>query len=384
MKTIMIIGAGTLQVPFIKICKECNYRVIATDMNNNAEGFKYADVSLNIDGTNKEMILNAAIKYNIEGIVTTGEITLRTVAHVCEKMNLPGISMKVAEVSNNKYLLRECMKNNNIYVPDYWIVHNKNELKDKIDYIDFPCVIKPVDTSGSLGVIKIYNDNELMKVFDEVISNSRIKEVIIEEYLAGNEYSVESLSQNGKHHIIAITEKNVVGYPYFVEERHVIPASLNKNQENDMKKLTYNLLNTIGLDNSAAHTEIKLTDRGMVIIETGARIGGDYITSDLVPLSTGISMHKNIAKIAVGEKIEIEKSINEFSGIQFITPENYDSIISYKNNYKSNDFIRFKEFKKVSLNKNQQLKNSNDRYGYYICVGSTREKLIEKLDFYKK
>ncbi|RUT57712.1 hypothetical protein C1142_10685 [Clostridium botulinum] len=308
MKKLMIIGSGELQVPLIKICKKNGYEVIATDRDENAKGFAYADKSIVVDGTDKEKILEYAIKWNIDGIVTTAEITLFTVVFVCEKLGLKGPSMKAAQISNDKYLMRKCMIENGIKSPRFWLVHNNDELNEIENEIKFPVVIKPVDVSGSIGVMKADNMDEIKAIFDDISVKSRSNRVIIEEFMEGPEFSVETLSMNGIHNMIAITEKKVSGYPYFVEERHVIPANINNKQEKEIKDLVIRLLNACKFDNCAGHTEVKLTEDGPMIVETGARIGGDYIASDLVPLATGISMHQSIAKIALGEEISFEKS----------------------------------------------------------------------------
>lgn len=382
MKKIMIIGAGALQVPLIQICKKNGYEVIVTDKNPDAIGFTYADKSIVVDGTDKEKILEYAKKFNIDGIVTTAEITLYTVAYVCEKLGLKGPSMKAAQISNDKYLMRMCMSENGIESPKFWLIHNIIELNNIENEITFPVIVKPVDVSGSLGVIKANNVNEIKLIFNKVLINSRNGKVIIEEFLDGPEFSVETLSQNGVHNIIAITAKTVLGQPYFVEERHIIPAKINKTEEKEIKDMVVRLLNACDFNNCAGHTEVKLTKDGARIIETGARIGGDYITSDLVPLATGISMHENIAEIALGEAISVNKKLNRYAGIQYIVPTNYSAILK-----KWDVLNKFKCVIRCQLDDNKEkniLQSSMDRLGYYICMDDSREDLIQSLDFYKE
>ncbi len=133
----------------------------------------------------------------------------------------------------------------------------------------------------------------------------------------------------------------------------------------------------IGLDNCAAHTELKLTEKGPIIIEIGARLGGDFITSDIVPLATGVDMLKNVISISLGININIEKTKNVFAGIQFINSENYQSAKQHLENIKTkNGFVRYelKDFKNIAL------KNSMDRLGYFICENDTRDGLSKLLN----
>ena len=382
MKKIMVIGAGEFQIPLIKACKEKGYFIIATDGNPNAEGFNYSDIPLNIDTLDKDLTLKKAKEYEIDGILTTSDHPVRTVAYVCEKLNLPGVNLYSAEIATNKFLLRECLKRNNIESPKYYIINSKTDINNLLHTLFFPLVVKPSDSSASRGVQKVSNNEELLKAYEEALSYSKCGSVVIEEFLDGPEFSVESLTQNGKTHIIAITEKTTTGLPYFVEERHVIPANITEVEENEIKHMVNKVIYAIGIDNSACHTEIKLTSKGVRIIEVGPRLGGDYITSDLVPLATGVSMLDNILRIALGLNIEIDNTANNYAGIQFITRDNYELILNNIDRLKQDTNIV--KFKINDRENSKSLKNSLDREGYYICVSKDKTYLYNTLDAYKK
>lgn len=381
MKNIMIIGAGEFQVPLIKQCKKDGYKVIVTDINSNAKGFKYADIPLNIDTLDKKSSLQAAIKYNIDAILTTSDYPVRTVAYICEKMNLYGLTVKAAEICTNKFLLREQMRTNGIRTPKYWSACNYEKAKNILNRVKFPIIVKPVDSSASRGVSKVNNKTEFKMAFEEAFGYSKSGLVLVEEFIGGNEYSVETLTQYDKTYVIAITEKTTTGSPYFIEERHVVPADLNEEQNEKISNLILKTIKVIGINNSSSHIELKYTDKGPVIIEVAARLGGDYITSDLVPLATGVNMLENIIKISLGEDIDYDSYFHKYAGIQFITPINYNSIINYRE-----ELSNVKNVLKMNLlNKedNMCFKSSFDRLGYYICVGDSREEVISILDIYK-
>ncbi|SQB35745.1 ATP-grasp domain-containing protein [Clostridium cochlearium] len=382
MKTILILGAGQFQVPVIKKAKELGYKTIVTDYDSKAQGFKFADIALHISTLDKEKTLQVAKIYNIDGILTTSDFPVRTVAYVCKKMNLMGLSTRAAEISTDKFLLRECMKKNSIPCPKYLLVNDKKDIySEKLKGFEFPLIIKPVDSSASRGVCKVHNLQELKLAYEEAYYYSKSGKVILEEFLDGLEYSVETLTQNGTNNIVAITEKHTSGYPHFVEDRHIVPAYLNKEQEYKIKDMINKVINAIGIDNSSSHAEIKLTKKGPILIEIGARLGGDYITSDLVPLSTGIDMLENIINISVGKKVKLSNEEIKYSGIQFITYENYEKIKSNEKNIgKDNSIIKFY----FDHNKNNQLKSSLDRSGFYIACSDNKEELINILNKYIK
>lgn len=382
MKKIMIVGAGKIQTPIIRYCKSEGYKVIATDIDQHAEGLKYADVAVVIDTLDRQETLYAAMKYDIDAILTMSDYPVRTVAYVCEKLGFPGLTTRAAEISTNKYLFRECLRKNQIRVPFYRSSFSYAEIKNMIKTSDFPLVVKPVDSSASRGVSKVENFSSLKSAFEEAQFNSKNGQVIVEEYLEGPEYSVESLTQNSKNYIVAITEKTTSSGPFFVEERHIVPAKLTTRQRVEIENIVAKIIKAVGINNSASHAEIKLTCQGPVAIEIGARLGGDYITSDLVPLAKGVNMFANIVDISLNKKIEVTNKNKRYSGIQFITPNNYKAILSKWEIIKEMDnCVRWDFYSGFS--EKCIYKSSLDRLGYFICVANTRQKLIESLDIYK-
>jgi carbamoyl-phosphate synthase large subunit len=226
-------------------------------------------------------------------------------------------------------------------------------------------------------VKKINSIDEIENYYSISKSYSRSGNLLLEEYIVGKEYSVETLTQNCKTHIIAITEKTVKGKDglFFVEDRHIIPANLNEKEIELIQKTVLKLIDTLNLGDSATHTEIKINKNGVYIVEVGARLGGDFITSDLVPLATGVDMLENVILLALGFPVKVEQSIHMYSGIQFIQSENYNSI---KNFIEKNPGL-FEDFQ-IKPFIETELKSSFDRLGYFITVRSNRKELIDILD----
>ena len=376
-KAIMILGAGEAQIPLIQKSIELNLYTIVVDYDKNAPGFKFANKNILISTLDKKNILKAATKHKINGIITMSDLPVRSVAYVCEKLGLNGLSINAAQICTNKHLLRVCMQKNNILTPTFLKITTDNEIKNiKINY---PVIIKPVDSSASRGVKKIYSADELKTAYFEAFKYSKCGDVIIEKFIEGPEYSIEALCYDDKIYIIAITEKITHGYKnvYFVEDRHIIPASISSEKEKKIRITVINAIKKIGLNSCAVHAEIKYSINGPVIIEIGARLGGDYITSDLVPLSTGVNIHEQAINICLNKKINITPSLSNFAGVQFINSNKYYLLKKHLKIIKSNKaFIRseIKSYKRVSL------KNSNNRLGFFICKSNKRSTLIGLLD----
>jgi biotin carboxylase len=379
LKKILIIGAGIMQVPIIKKCKKLGYKTVITDVNKNAPGMCLADIALAIDTLDKDSTLKAARKYKIDGVITTSDYPVRTLAYLCRKLKLNGISEDAAEKCTNKYFLRESLRKNKINCPKYWRAKTLRELNLIKKELFYPLIVKPVDSSASRGVLKVSNYSKLKKAFKSAKKYSKCGIVIIEEFLEGSEYSVESLTQSGKTVIVAITEKTVSpSRSYFVEDRHIISANITKKNEDRIKSLVKQAIKAIKLNNCATHTELKLTFRGPIIIEIGARLGGDYITSDLVPLSTGVDMLKNIINISIGRKINTKKTRSKYAGIQFINSRNYYQVKKHLKKIRLDEGLinsKLEKYKRITL------KSSLDRLGYFICVGNSRKQLMKLLNY---
>jgi len=183
-------------------------------------------------------------------------------------------------------------------------------------------IVKPTDRSGSLGVTKVTRREDLLPAVSIALSYSFKHESIIEEFIDGREISVEFISYRGKHYPLQITDKVTTGAPHFVELEHHQPADLSPEQFEEIYKLTERALNALGVTDGASHSEYKITVDGKVIVmEIGARMGGDFIGSDLVFLSTGYDFLKGVIEVALG-CFEIPSfGIPHCSGVFFLCEE---------------------------------------------------------------
>jgi carbamoyl-phosphate synthase large subunit len=310
--------------------------------------------------TNKLMSLELAKKCNIDGILTTSDYPVNVVAEVAKQLNLSGISVELSKLCTNKYIQRHFFCQNNINSPKYKLINSINDLFS-IDF--FPCIIKPVDSSASKGVKMVHNQKELLEQYPISKEFSRLRLTIVEEFIHGREFSVETLSQHGKTHIIQITEKLTIGEDigYFVEDTHITPARITLEEKNDIEKTVYDVLKKMEVDNCPTHTELKLNKKGVFIIEIACRLGGDYITSDLVPLSTGVDMLKNLILLSLGNDINVERTLNSVASVQFINTNNYARCDKFLNQI--NPFVVKSEIYSYI---GKEIKNSNDRLGYII------------------
>lgn len=383
MKKIMILGASVLQVPAIEEAKKLGYYVIAVDMNKDAVGMALADKSYVVSTIDMEEVLKVAMQEKIDAITTiASDMPMRTVAYVCEKMNLKGISMDTAIKATDKYEMRKIMKNNNVPIPVFFHTNNFDDFGEIVKNMPIPYIVKPSDNSGSRGIFKVENKKiDLKEVYEYVTKNSRKGWILVEEYMEGPEVSVESITYNGVTEVIAITDKLTTGSPYFVEMGHSQYTKHSKKLQNEIKKITKMAIDAVGIINGPSHTEIKITKDGPKIVEIGARLGGDNINTHLVPLSTGINIVRESLKIAMGEEPIIEFKYNKGSAIRYISVnKGIIKNISNIDTIKQEDGIEVVHIDKKIGDEVSNIRSSNDRIGYVIATATTPEEAIKKCE----
>ena len=366
-----------MQVPIIELAKQQGHITVVADYNPDAPGFRFADVKSVVSTIDKEAILHLAKDEQVDGILTTSDYPVRVVSYVGEKLGLPAMTQRVAEVCTNKYEQRCLFRDNGINTPFFTECDVNTNL---ITLNSFPYIVKPVDSSASRGVVEVNSQQELTEAVKAACGLSRTGNAIVESYIGGKEFSVETLTQNGVTHIIQITEKLTRGEDkgYFVEDTHIEPARISEIDVEAIKAEVLRAAKAVGVDNCPTHTEIKLWDGKPFIIEMACRLGGDYITSDLVPLSTGISMMENLIKLSLGETIDVQPKYNKWSCVQFLNEKNY---------YRCQDFVsnRDEHIQRYEIYqyKDTVIKSSLDRLGYVIMQTDTREELEKLLNVIK-
>ena len=245
--------------------------------------------------------------------------------------------------------------------PQYLKVTSSSDLD--ISKFQIPLIVKPSDRSGSLGVTKINRMEELQSAIERALSLSFKHEAMVEEFIEGREISVEFISYHGTHYPLQITDKVTTGAPHFVELAHHQPSSLPADMFEYIYDITRKALDALGITNGASHSEYKITKDGRVVVmEIGGRMGGDFIGSDLVRLSTGYDFVKGVIEVALGIFNEPEISEHNYSGVYFLCEETKD-LLPIIQNWKDNPAFVAGEITDTTFRK---VEKSADRSGYVI------------------
>lgn len=367
-KKIAVVGASYLQLPLVKKAKGMGLEVHCFAWAEGAVCKDLADYFYPVSIVEKEEILKICQEVDIDGICTiASDVAAPTVAYVANRMNLVGNDYDAAVRANNKYQMREAFMNAGVPCPKFMMVTPETlytpEVIDGLREFQYPMITKPSDRSGSLGVTKIMIPAEFYSSVELAMEKSFKHQAMIEEFIEGREISVEFISYNGKHYPLQITDKVTTEAPHFVELEHHQPSTLSDEMFTTIYDITKTALNALGLTNGASHAEYKITKDGRIaIMEIGGRMGGDFIGSDLVKLSTGYDFVKGVIDVALGEFTEPIKTQKMYSGVYFLCKETEHLKKTIKNWQANPSFvdgkITDKELRKVTC--------SADRSGYVI------------------
>ncbi len=362
MNKIIIIGANEFQNKLIIRAKELGYETHVLAWEDGAIGKRNADFFYPISITEKEEILELTRIINPIGVCSiASDLAVPTVNYVANRLNLPSNSDKCTLITTNKYEMRSILSANNLPSPKFQLISSICEI-DLAEF-QFPLIIKPIDRSGSRGITKITDVNEIEGAINNSKKVSFSDKVLIEEFVEGIEYSVEFISQNGVHNFLQLTEKFTSGSPHFIERGHLAPARIDKDIENKIIELINDSLNVLEVKNGASHSEIKVNKNGEIkIIEIASRMGGDYIGSDMVQITTNYDYMKNIINISINKLIDkISHKSDKMALVGFIFNEgdkiNFDKL---KEKYPET-------IKEYFINENiRYVEDSSSRNGYYI------------------
>lgn len=362
MKKIAIIGASYLQRPLVEKAKEMGLYTLCFAWKDGAVCADIADEFFDISIVEKELILNICKEKQINGICTiASDVAAPTVAYVANKMGLVGNDYYAAVRANNKFQMREAFMKNEVPCPQYKMVTSTDQVDDIC--FDYPLIVKPSDRSGSLGVSKVNTKEELLTAVDFAIGKSFKKQAMVEEFIDGREISVEFISYNGKHYPLQITDKVTTEAPHFVELEHHQPSTLSADQYDLIYNITARALDALGLTNGASHSEYKITSDGRIcIMEIGGRMGGDFIGSDLVRLSTGFDFVKGVIDVALGNFDAPEISEKNYSGVYFLCEETKNILPVFEKRTSYPEIIKCE----ITDDELRNVTCSADRSGYFI------------------
>ena len=308
MRNILIIGAGDFQLPIVQRAS-LNYNVLLAAPAIPKEFEPYIGDSFIVDVRNKVKILDYARKKQICGVITDQtDIAVRSVAYVAEYMGLPGIGYETGCLFTDKDLMRQKLKKMGVPVLPYQTVSSKAEALDYYRKIGGDVIIKPLDMQGSRGVQICRSYTELDTKYAEAARWSSDKKVIVERYATGKEFVVEGMALNYEFRNLCIGDTQYFNLPdAFAAKSRIFPTIINDVLRDRVLDLNSRIIREFGLKQGITHSEFIMDGDEIYLIETAARGGGVFISSDLIHLSCGLDTEKFLLDIATGIQKDFPK-----------------------------------------------------------------------------
>lgn len=297
-----------MQTYVIKHAKKLGYYTLAIDGNESAPGFKYADEHAHINIVDEEACLAYAVKKKVDGVLTAAtDYGVLSASYVAKNMKLNGIDYTVAQTIKNKYSIRKALLE--VRADDTEQVHEVSCLADVetiINEIKFPVMVKPCDGSGSRGANRVNRVEDFSEACDVAMKCSMVHKALVESFIVGKEFGAESFVYDGKVYVLAVIQKWMTKDPFYAELGHAIPCCLDSKIERHIIECVERAIKALHINFGSVNMDLLLTEDGNVhIVDIGARMGGNLIGSNIIPIGTGIDYMGAMIKAAVGDNVDL-------------------------------------------------------------------------------
>ncbi len=304
-KRLMVIAGGQFQVPLIRTAKDMDLFVINSNLYPDSPGFRCSDVGLVADVRDRKKNLEFARQYQPDGIVTDQtDLSVPTVAYLCEELGLPGIGLATAELFTNKYQMRQFLRQRGYPTPEYRLCQSPEDAVDFVAKVGYPIVLKPPANQGSRGVFVVETDAELPDRYAGASRFSHDRNVLAEQFLPGTELSVEGFKSRKRHYSLAVARKKGFAHnPMVAAELTYAPSA--EDMDFELLKHEHNaMVEEMGLRFGITHAEYVFSQGRFVLIEVAARGGGNNVSSHIVPAISGVNVNELLIRMSLGEEID--------------------------------------------------------------------------------
>jgi biotin carboxylase len=386
----MIVGASIEQIPAYERARDRGFQILGTDINANAPALRLADHILIVSTKDAEATALEAEKFNqihsISGVMTIANDVPGTVALVAERLGLPSIRLDSARLATDKLLMKDAFVRHGVACPWYSEVSNASDLEAMTaDRSHQNYVIKPIDGSGSRGVMVIDSQTDIKNIFSESASWGKSDRLIVEKFIPGLQISSESFILNGKCFTPALAERNYARLdqfaPSIIEDGGTIPAVISPLLQEKISDLILRAALAIGIDRGLVKGDLVVAENGEpLIIELAARLSGGWFSTHQIPSATGVDFVNVVISEALGipvKECDLIPKWNRATAIRYFFPPEgeilaIDGLDEIKN---SPGVIKYGLFRGVGDFQPKVLMHP-DRFGYVLAEASNREEAI--------
>jgi biotin carboxylase len=387
--SLLVVGAGPLQLPAIHEARSLGIRSIALDGNPSAVGLDLCDAPYVADILDADAVCAIAKKENIDGIMTLcTDAPVLTVAEVGQRMGLAVLAPQAAARATDKRLMREAFRASGAPSPRTHLIHSLAEARIAAESFGYPVALKIGRGSGSRGVYRVDDSHALQAAYVRSREWQKEGALLLEEWVDGEEVSVEGYCTDRDRSIVAITDKFLFPGASPVEVGHCQPSIHAPLREQQIHSAVHAGLSALELSWCAFHAEIKVSTKGPQLIEIGARLGGDRISTHLTPLSNGVNLVRVAILLALGERPECPRIWQRAACVRYFDVQRAGTLTAVLGLRRLYEIPGVEVVYPASERDGMlregfavgQIRSSLDRYGHVLYSAATRNEAIARCE----
>lgn len=378
-----ILGAGQEQVPMYEVARGMGLKTVGFDVRADAPAAGLADTFFPISSSNPGAVLTAlqASRIRPSGVITIGSDVSMAVSTVQSHLGLPGHSVDVAKRFTDKLEMKSAFVKHGVPTPKYLVLQD-DDVSPVLKEFETAVVVKPADGRGARGVqlVNLSEESNLEEAICVARDMSSKREVIIEEYVFGPQYSTEGIFLDGRYYNVITSERNYARLgefgTHFIEDGGQISSHDDPAFHDEVSNLVAWGASALGGQVGTVKGDlVRGPDGTLQIIELAGRLSGGWLASDQIPASRGVPFLELAIKSALGLP---------FTSLEFLPTRSTALAVRYWfppsgriTGVQGLEEVRSREgLVKVGLFRNkgdfQPVVSSHaDRFGYVIFVGDT-------------
>jgi len=301
-----VLGAGPWQLPTVQLAKAMGYRVLVSDCFPDRPAFKVADHYAVVDIVDRNATLALARERSVDGVICdTTDVGVPTAAFVAERLQLPGLPLDAALNCCDKARMRAKCAAAGISGPRYHLARSLDECNTAASVVGLPAVVKPVDNQSGRGVAFVDTPEALRVAFNAALALSRAGMVLIEQYIGGQEFILDSFTIEGRTVILGIARKVQYAENPTVSSRIDYPAKWQPKSKARLIDVHIQTLQELGLKNGIAHAEYIVSGEQVIPLDVAARGGGVHIYTHVLPYISGVNVNREMIALAMGDRVSV-------------------------------------------------------------------------------
>ena len=379
----MILGASYSQLPLYEAAERLGIKTVAASTTGDWPGFQAADESTYTDISDPSAVMEAARKLQVDGITTCCLDTgVRAIGYACEKLGLKGLSEKAAEVSSNKFKMKEAFMAGGVRCARHICIRNREELAEALRKLDFPVVIKAVDLMGSRGIFRCNTSEQAFSFYEKTMEATGKDYCLVEEFIEGEPFGCEAMMSDGR--LLYCLPNNIDAFQSYVPTPvgHSVPWKKQDSLGEEAKRQVKLAICAVGLDNCAVNCDLIEKDGKVYVIEITGRAGATCLP-ETVGLYYGINYYEAIVRLALDmepEKLFTKPYPGSASLSKILTSDRSGTVKAIRNeNAPAEDIIDL-SFNIQPGDYVNQYRNGRDRIGQIILAGKELHDCEDRLD----